>query len=72
MGYTNPLKKARRKAARSLLQQKCKLLSFVLASFPRKKGEVDPVHDTNLIGFDDHAVNQRAQNLATRRPIRRI
>ena len=52
-----------------------KVQNFLLAafaSFLRKKGEVDPVDDPKLLFFDLDAVYQRAQNLATKRPVCRL
>jgi hypothetical protein len=43
--------------------------NFFFASFPRKKGEVNAVDDAELMGFDHHALDQRAEDLATRVPI---
>lgn len=43
-----------------------------VASSLRKKGEVDAIHDANLLGFDHDAVDQRAENLAAQRPVGRL
>src|SRR3990170_1958498 len=39
------------------------------ASFPGKKGEVNAIDDAELMGLDHHALDQRAEDLATRIPI---
>ena len=46
-----------------------KVQNFLVASFLGKKGEVDPVNDTDLIGLDHHAFDQRTEDLATSAPI---
>jgi hypothetical protein len=46
-----------------------KVQNFFLASFLRKKGEVDPVDDANLVALNQYAVDQRAKDLATHQPM---
>jgi len=45
------------------------VLFAYFASFLRKKGEVDPVDDANLVALDQYAVDQRAKYLTTHQPI---
>src|SRR3972149_4997781 len=46
-----------------------KVQNSLFASIPGKKGEVNAIDDAELMGLDHHALDQRAEDLATRVPI---
>jgi len=46
-----------------------KVQNSLFASFPGKKGEVNAIDDSELMGLDHHTLDQRAEDLATRVPI---
>jgi group II intron reverse transcriptase/maturase len=48
------------------------ILLACFASFLRKKGEVYPIDDADLLLLDQHAIDQRAQDLTTCCPISRL
>jgi group II intron reverse transcriptase/maturase len=52
-----------------------KVQNFLLASIASclcKKGEVDAIHDADLVFFDRHAVDQCAQDFAPHQPVGRL
>jgi hypothetical protein len=46
-----------------------KVQNYLFASTLGKKGEVDAVDNPDLIGLDDDAFNQRAEDLSTGAPV---
>src|SRR3990172_12304589 len=52
-----------------LIAPPTKVQNSLLASIRGKKGEVDAVDDSDQLGLDHHALDQRAEDLATRVPI---